>query len=221
MADATGTGLSNWQKFGMGTSAGSMLGGGLFNMFGDHNNPADAAKPYYDQIPGAVKPYYDPYVQAGQGQIPKLSEQFNQLMQNPSEMMNRFGQGYQQSPGYQFQMDQSQRAIQNAMASGGMTGTPQHELGAGQAAGQLANQDYYNYLNHVMSMYGQGLSGGQDMMHQGYNASSSLADILGSNLAQQGNMAYQGQAGENSADSQGMSNIFGGLGAFASLASLL
>lgn len=215
------SGLSNWQKFGMGTAAGGMLGGGVAGMFANPTNPADAAKPYLDRIQGDTKPYYDPYIQAGNEALPEWQRQLGQLLNDPGALMNRFGQSYQQSPGYKWQLGQGEQAISNAMASGGMAGSPEHGQRAGQLAENMANQDYYNYMNKVLGLYGSGLSGEQNMVGTGFNASRDYANLIANALAGQAGYAYAGQAGANQGDSQNMSNLFGGLGAVASIASLL
>jgi hypothetical protein len=214
-------GLTNWDKFGMGAAAGGMLGGGLYNLFGNNKNPADSANNYLNQIPGATKPYYDPTINAGNNALPKISAQFDQLTNDPAEMVKRFGSGYQQSPGFNFSMQQGQRGIDNAALAGGMAGSPQHQRQAGELATQLSNQDYYNYLNHVIGMYNTGLKGQEGLAQRGGEASMRYGDLLGNNLAGQAAYGYAGQAGQNQADSQGMSNLFGGLGSIASIAGML
>jgi len=221
MADTT-TGSNNWQNFGMNATGAGMIGSGLMNMFGGGNkNPADAAMPYLQQIPGQAKPYYDPYIQAGTGALPEWQKQLQSLLNDPGALLNRLGQGYQASPGYQWQLNQGENAIGNAMAAGGMAGSPEHGQRAGQLAENLANQDYYNYLDKVLGLYGSGLSGEQNLQKQGFDASSQFANLLANALAGQGEYAYGGVAGENQAKSQGMNNLFGGLGAIAGIAGLL
>lgn len=215
---ATRPGLSNWDLFGMGSTGAGMLGAGFM---GHGDNPANAAMPYLKQIPGATKPYYDPYINAGGQALGSVQEQFQQLLNNPNELMKRFGQGYQQSPGYQWQLGQGEQAINNAMASGGMAGSPQHGQMAGQLAGNLANQDYYNYMKQIMGLYGTGLEGEQGLEKQGMDASTGYANMLANLLAGQGEYAYGGKAGENQARSNDWSNLFGGLGAIGSVISML
>src|ERR1700751_3520310 len=106
-----------------------------------YTNPADKAMPYLDQIPDTIKPYYQPYIDAGQQSLSSLMGQYNTLLSNPGAIMNMAGGGFQQSPGYQFQMNQAINAANNAAASGGMAGTPYHQQNAAGMASNLANQD--------------------------------------------------------------------------------
>ena len=53
------------------------------------------------------------------------------------------------------------------------------------------------YLQNVLGLYNTGLSGEEGIAGRGYNASSSLADLLGGGLNQQANLAFQGQQQQN------------------------
>lgn len=199
--------MSFWDPFGVVDKGMNALG------LGSKNNPANSAQKYLDKVPGTIKPYYDPYIQAGQQALPELQEQFQMLMKNPELLMQHLGGAYQQSPGYKFQYDQGMNAIENAAAAGGMTGTPQHQQQAGQMATGLANQDYYNFLDRIMGMYGQGLSGMGGINQQGYDASNELAQSLANTLLSQGNLAYAGKANQNNALGKTLGTIgslFGG-----------
>jgi len=46
---------------------------------------------------------------------------------NPNSMYNKFSEGVQRSPGYQFKLKQALQAGQNPSAAGGMLGTPQDQ----------------------------------------------------------------------------------------------
>ena len=178
-------------------------------------NPADAAMPYLNQVPGTIKPYYDPYISAGQGALGTLQGQYSQLVNDPGSLMRMLGSGFQQSPGYQFQYNQGKNAVDNAAASGGFLGTEQHQQNAGAMASNLANKDFYDYFNNAKDLYGRGLSGYEGINQMGYNASDTLASSLGANLMNQGQLAYQGQQSENEAQQAGMQNLLsllGGLG---------
>jgi hypothetical protein len=190
---------SAWGRLGSGGQAGMFgaLGSALGGMFSDYTNPADTANGYLNQIPGMAKPYYDPYITAGNQQIPQLQEQYGRLLGNPGGMVNQIGQGFQASPGYDWQKNQGMNAVNQAAAAGGMVGSPQAQQQAATMVNGLANQDYYNYLNKALGMYGQGLSGSQDMMHQGYTASNDLASLLASALGNQAQLGYAGQAASN------------------------
>ncbi len=181
---------------------------GLFdNLTGNMPNPADPAMQYLNQIPGTMTPYYQPYIDAGKQSLSTLMGQYGSLINDPTSIMNKLGAGYKQSPGYQFNMSQAMNGINNAEASGGMLGTPSHQQWAGQMAGDIASQDYNNYLHNMMGLYGQGLSGMNDINHLGYTAANDLASALASNLQNQSGLAFQGQANKNQQDSDSMGNL--------------
>jgi hypothetical protein len=179
----------------------------LGELFGGGKNPANSANNYLNQIPGSVSPYYQPYINQGQQSNQILQGQYGNLINNPNAIYDKLGQGYHESPGYQFKLNQALQAGTNAAAAGGMAGSPQHEQQNMQVANDIAGQDYQDYINHILGLYGIGLQGEQGLGQQGFQASTGYGDILGSNLAQQGGLAYQGQAGQNA----NRSNLWGNL----------
>ena len=203
---------SNMQNFARGAGMGAGIGGLLGNMF--MKNPASGAMNYLNQIPGAISPYYQPYINAGQGALGTLTDQYGQLISNPGQMMNQMGAGFQQSPGYQYNVQQSTNAANQAAAAGGMLGSPQEQQQLAQTTSGLADQDYYNYLDHVTGLYGQGLSGMSGINQMGYNASDQMAQTLASVLADQAGLSYSGQSDRNQqigGSSAGIGALLGGL----------
>lgn len=130
---------------------------------GNAHNPADAAMPY---MQGMRNDYTSP-------------DAYNQIS----------GQ-YQQSPGYQFKLQQALEAMNHAQASGGMLGSNQHQQESGMLANNIANQDFQDYFKNRMGL-------GQDM-----------AGITGA----QGQLAYQGDMFKNQQQSNKMNGILGLLG---------
>lgn len=169
----------------------------LSELFSGGKNPADAANQYYNQIPGAVNPYYQPYIDQGQNANKTLQEQYNKLLGDPGALYSDLGKGYKESPGYQFKLKQALQSGTNAAAAGGLAGSLSHQQQSQQTANDIANQDFEEYINHILGLYGTGLQGEQGFSQQGFDASKGYGDILGSNLAQQAGAAYQGQAAQN------------------------
>ena len=182
----------------------------LSELFGGGQDPAAAAAPYLQQIPEQISPYYEPYIQAGEQALPGLQEQLQRLTQTPTDVMSQIGGQFQASPGYQFQVDQAVRAANQAAAAGGMTGTPANQYNAMQVANQLANQDYYNYLDRGIGLYGQGLAGTQGLTAQGLQAGGSLAGQLANIGMSQANLAYQGAEAQNQ-QAGGLMGMLGGV----------
>lgn len=198
------------------------LGAGLAGAFtGGGNNPYDAAGQYYNQIPDIAKQYFNPYIGAGQDALGQMQNQYGGLINDPNAVLNRIGKGYQQSPGYDWQMNQAMQAGNNAAAAGGMLGSPAHQQQNMEVAQGLANQDYYNYLQHALGLYGIGTQGLQGIGQMGYGASGDLAGLLSTALMNQGNLAYSGAAAQNQQKGSQWGDIFGGLGSILGFAGLL
>ena len=184
----------------------------LNDFFNGGKNPADSAMPYLNQIPGQASPYLDPYFQAGKGALNPLQEQYKSLLGDPGGFMNKIGSSYQQSPGFKSAMEQALTAGNHAAAAGGMAGTPQSQYQQMQMATGLANQDYNNWMQNALGLYGQGLTGEQGMAGMGQQAGQSLADMISQTLAQQGNLAFQGSRQQNQNKNDLWGNIFKGAG---------
>lgn len=189
------------------------LVGGLFGSSADYQDPMAAANPYYSQIIPEASPYLKPYINAGQNAINTLNPQYQQLLNNPTAIMNKIGQTYQPSPGYQFQVDQATNAANRAAAAGGMAGSGMSQVDLANTVNNLANQDYYHYLNMGLQNYGAGLQGEQGMMAQGAQSANSLADLIANALASQGNLAYSAAMNQNmmnQANAGGLGGMLGG-----------
>ena len=203
----------------MGGGLGSPLGGlisalgGIFGG-GGWSNPADAAMEYLKKIPGTITPYFDPYINAGHSALNSLMGQYGNLIGDPGSVMSMLGKGFQQSPGYQFQVNQAGDAANRAAAAGGMLGSPQEQQQVANTVNQLANQDYYNYLNQAKGLYGMGLQGLGGINQMGYGASTQLADMLANIMGQEAQYGFSGQDLENqrnAARNASLWNAIGGL----------
>lgn len=188
----------------------------LGNLFGDKwKNPAKAGMPYLENVPEQLKPYFDPYVKAGQGALPSLQQQYGNLLGNPGNVLNQIGQGYQKSPGYDFELKQALGAAGRAAAAGGLAGSPSHEFQNMEIAQGLANKDYNNWLSNALGLYGQGLAGQQGLYQTGYGASTGLGESLAQNELSKALMQYMGQGMQNEHDTKKSGSIWGTLGDIA------
>jgi hypothetical protein len=163
----------------------------------DYTNPADVAMPYLNDLPGMVKPIYDPYMDAGKQSLNTIMGQYGNLVNDPNKVMTMLGQGYKESPGYQFQMREAMNAANNAAAAGGGIGGTQHQNQSATIASNLANKDFMDYLSGMMGLYGQGLEGYGGINQLGYTASNEYGNTLGNNQMNKANMAYLGQSNKN------------------------
>jgi hypothetical protein len=160
-------------------------------------NPATGAMPYLNQIPAILQKYFSPYGAAGTQAMGTLQNQYSQLLSNPGAIFNQIGSGFQQSPGYNFQVQQMQNSANNAAAAGGTLGSPAEQQTIAGNVGQMANSDFYNYMNHALSMYGMGLHGEEGINNMGFMANSELAKNIMSALMSQAGLSYSGQADWN------------------------
>lgn len=184
------------------------------DLFGG-NNPADEAMPYLDRIPGATQNYMNPYFESGTRALSGLEDQYKNLLGNPGDVLNKIGEGYKESPGLKFAIQQALGASGRGQAAGGMAGSPQHEQQNMQLASDISSQDYNNWLGRATGLYGQGLSGQQDLSHMGQQAGQSLSDTIAQTLAQQGNLEFQGGRQQNQNRNDLWGNIIGGVGSLA------
>ena len=182
------------------------LASGILGLF--QKNPYQQGQQYLQQVPGMLQQTLGPYNQFGQYAGNQLQGQLSQLLSNPGQLLQQFGQGFQQSPGYQFNVNQATGAANRAAAAGGMAGSPNEQFQLAQQVSGLANQDYNDYLNHVLGLYQQGLGVGQNMFGVGANAANQLSTGLQNNLNNQAQLGINQQNYTNSAQQ----NAVGGIG---------
>lgn len=186
-------------------------GMGLFNAFGGgYKDPTKNASRTIGQIPGQVSPYYQPYINAGQGALGDIQNQYQDLF--GGKTYDKLAAGYKESPGYKFKLDQALQAANNAQAAGGMLGTPQNQQVNMETAEGIASKDFQDYMNSQMGLYNTGMNAAQNINNMGYGASGSMADTLANALSQQAQMQMYGDVGKNMWKNQGWNNIFSGLG---------
>lgn len=183
----------------------------LSELFHGGKNPANNAQEYLNKIPGATKPYYEPYINQGQTANADLMERYKQLLNDPNALLNKFGEGYKESPGYQTRLKAGLQGAGNAAAAGGMAGSPQHQLEAAERANELQGKDYEDYLNHILGLFGTGLQGEQGLGEQGFKASTGYGDLMAQLLGSQAQYGYAGQAAQN-ANKANLLNNFVNLG---------
>lgn len=117
-------------------------------------------------------------------------------------------QGFQKTPGYDFQMSQGMDAIQSTAAARGNLLSGSTIQGA-QTFGQgLANQEYGNFLNRLtgVSASGQAAAGNQA------SAGANFAANAGNAMAGIGNAQAAGAIGSANAFSSGLNNVLGSVG---------
>lgn len=198
-------------------AGGLALGMGAGSLMSDWKNPADKAMPYMNQIPDMLRKYLEPYMNAGNKQLPSLENEYGNLTNDPGGMVNKLGANYHESPGFQFALKQALQGSNNAAAAGGMAGSPQHEQQNMGIATGLADQDYNTYLSHAINQYIRGLSGKEDLYNTGAKTGIGMGEDLSSVLANQAKLAYEGSNAQNQHDQGSMGAFMGGLGSLAAM----
>lgn len=185
---------------------------GFFGGGGSYSNPADAAMPYYNKIPGQMREQYGPYQQMGmQAGNPYLQQSIS-MASDPNAFMENILKNYQPSKAYQTRLGESMRAAGNTMAMGGMRGSLADIDMESRLADSLLGEDMQQWLQNILGIQKQGMAGEQSLYGTGFQATSQLADQLAQALAQQGNLAYQGQAEQNARNADRSSGIAKGIG---------
>lgn len=193
----------------------------LSDFFKGGKNPADAAMPYLNQIPGMEKQYYDPFINMGKEATNTLNPQFNQMSGNPAEFLEGLMEKYQPSRSYQLRNEEALRSAGNTAAAGGMRGSLGDIKNESRISDSLMGDDMQQWLQNVLGIQGRGQSGLGHEFDTGYDASKSLSGDLSNIMGTQGQLAFQGQANQNRSRSDALSGVLQSLGVGGSLAASL
>lgn len=183
----------------------------------NYSNPADAAMPYLEQVPGMVDKYYNPYIDLGQSQGNAAAGTYAQMAQDPAAFTNALMDTYDTSDWYDYQQKELTDQAAAAAAQGGYTGTDQDIKNQEELTQGLLSKDEQQYLNNLMRSLGIGLEGEQQMYNVGYGASNSAANANIGNLNAEAGLAYKGQENENAYNA---SQVNGFLSALANAAGM-
>lgn len=174
---------------------------------GGGRNPADAAMPYFDQIPGMLQQNYNPYIQRGTTAYGAMAPQYNQMSTDPAAFLESIMGKYEPSKGYQLKLDEGMRAAGNSAAAGGMRGSMQDIQNESRLASSLMGDDMQQWLNNVLGLHTRGLQGQQGLYNTGYDATRNMTGDMANVMGTQGSLAFQGQANKN----QGQRDLFSGI----------
>jgi hypothetical protein len=205
--DSLGSGGGNWLSnlFGNGPSAGQLLQGGgsiLNSILGSNaaNKAADAQTNAANQsnqlaalIYGNNTAMNQPFVNAGTGAVNKMAD-LNGL--NGSVNQGQAAQGFVTSdPGYQFRMDQGNKAVANSSAAAGGLYSGRAFKDAQNYAQGAASQEYGNAYNRLSGLAGIGQASANQQAANG----NAYSNAFGSNMGAIGNAQAAGQIGSTNA----------------------
>lgn len=143
--------------------------------------------------------YLDPYAGAGEQALSPLSGLLTGKQYNPEtgeydaisedQRMDLF----KASPGYQFRLDQSQKAIENSQAARGglFSGRAATELGQHQQG--LASDEYSNYINQLYQLSTMGKEAATNQSSIVSGNAGALTNLYGRSM----DSAYQAQKWQN------------------------
>lgn len=185
-----------------------------------YQNPANAAMPYLQQIPGTITPYYQPYINTGTQAMQLFFDQIKNLATpgGASNTYNQIASGYSTSPGTQTAIDNATKQTNQIAASSGMFGTPSEQEAVASETESLSYKDFNEYMNQVLGLYSTGLKGEEGLTELGYKASDTLASDLAKNLMSEAGLEFAGVEGQNkynAASSQQMAQLLGALAGIA------
>ena len=203
--------MGPWAAAGLGMLGGAVLPG-LFGR-GGGNKASEAGQEYLRYIPQHGHQAYDPFIQQGQ-QVFKGLPNYQQMAQNPVEHLNQLLAQYQPSTGYQYRHANAMRGASASAAAGGVAGTPDDQRARAELVNGLMADDQQQFLKNIFDVQGFGTNGLEHQVDRGFQASGDLANYLGGNLGQQGQLAFQGR-NQQQANKYGLINQLLGAGAGA------
>jgi hypothetical protein len=135
--------------------------------------------------------------------------------QNPGELFSNLMSGYQQSPFAKAQTEAGMNSIQHALASQGLHGSGDELRALQENAQKISSGDMQNYLQNLLGIRGQYLSGlqglqGQESGHE-YGARTGIGgyrNALGGNLAQDIQSQGAARANEDIGRASGWNKLF-------------
>jgi hypothetical protein len=190
----------------------------LSDFFSGGKNPADAAMPYLNQIPGMEKSYLEPYINRGNEASNTLTPQFNQMTQDPAAFLEGIMKNYEPSRAYQLSRDETQRAAGNSAAAGGMRGSINDITNQARLTDSLLGADMQQWLQNILGIQKEGTEGLGHEADTGFSASTGLTSDLSNVLGTQAGLAFQGQANQNQSRSDLLSGLIKALGGVAGFA---
>jgi hypothetical protein len=189
----------------------------LSRLFGtsSKNNPANAAAPYLNQVPGMAKEQLNPWINQGQQAATESQGQYSKMASDPAAFHAALRASYTPSEGYKFREAQVRKALESTAAAGGFRGTEADRLGQSDLVNRMLGQDEGEYLDRVLGIQRTGLQGQEFGAQRGFGGAQDLTNILGNTLGAQAGLAYKGQENKNASRQalmRAIAQLFGGGG---------
>ena len=188
--------------------AGNVIGG-LFGGDSDYSGPSP--EHYLNQVSQLGHETFDPYISRGLQSQDTASPIYSKLAQDPTSFVNQIMGSYKPSSGYQFREKRALDAMRNSAAAGGYTGTSEDQIRQAELVNGLLGQDMQQWLQNILGVQQTGLQGLQHEGNIGFDASGSLANMLGNTLGSHANLAYN-RENQARAEANSRSNYGAGIG---------
>lgn len=182
-------------------------------------NAANSASQVQQNMFNTVQKNLSPFISGGQNALTALLAQTGigangSFNPNASLVAPFSAQQYQQSPGYQFQLQQGLNATQNAAAAHGGVYSGNTLKALTQYGQGLANTDYQQALQNYMTQQSNTFNKLSGLAGSGQNAAANLggfsgqtAAAIGNNITGAGSALAAGQIGVGNAASGGLNSL--------------
>jgi hypothetical protein len=139
----------------------------------------------------------DPWANQGQTAQTQNAGRYSSMVNDPAAEYEKLMSGYKPSAGFQFKDENYRKMIEGAAAASGNRGGLGDQAAQAQLHQSLMQEDENNYYDKIYNLLGLGLTGNEGIAGRGFNATSDLTNILGTNNSEMGGLAYKGKENQN------------------------
>jgi len=193
------------------------VGAGLTSAYMGSKAAGDAADAQAGAAADANRLQWDMYQQTRQDQMPWMNVGKTALQKLPGMIEEGPGDFYS-SPGYQFRLDEGNRAIDAGLASRGLYGSGKALKDLSRFNQGMASDEYGRFLSQWMQMKlnpTQSLAGVGQSTAQGLGAAGmNTANVMGGNTIAAGNARASGYINQQNAITGGVNDLMGAAGTY-------
>lgn len=186
------------------------MGGAMGNSGAPYEKAGNAYNGAMDKYFPGAQSYLNPYSQGGANAFNNQANALNK-MSDPNAFMDSIMSKYEESPWAAFERKYGNKGMINQNSASGMMGSGAALKASADYNQGLTSRDMQTYLNNILGINQQYLSGQSDMAHVGAGAagqqSSQEAQMARDRADMDAQTAYGKQAGEN----RDRSDMWGGL----------
>ena len=176
-------------------------------------SPQDAAMPYLNDVERTSRETYNPYIQRGEEAGGSLGRNFNAMSNDPTALINKIMEQYNESPAYQAKRNKALGSAYNAAAYGGNVGGAGHQEASADLVNSLMGEDMQQWLQNALGIQKTGLEGQQGLYNTGFAGSQNLGSDLTNLAGTKAQLAYRGQNDKNNRSADLLKSGIGAIGA--------